>query len=392
MKLSRNIDINGIILILLLLYLGVAFFSVAISNILLAMTGVLFLLGIVLKKVELEPINWKIYFSIIAPYILTVISTLNSSNIDPGLRYLFLRLPIIIIPFLLVALVIGEKQIKNALKCYVVLSIIASGITLYHAIKYFNEDILFKTDFTHFITIIQHPYFGIYLLVAVTSILEYRLFENKYLRLFFLIILSIAIALTTSRIVYLLYFGILGIYFFKKLSRVKFIVGILSISIIGTAFLLTNKSISNKFANSFNYSKSPRLKLWENSLEAVRASDSYMLGIGIGDYYKEKKDPYFAKEYGSMTVGQYGYNPHSQPIEFFLTNGFLGVLLLLIALYFLIDNLKGQNIFAKNLFFVILVFSLTECILNRQYGVQLYSVLLPLILKKNLKKNSVKAV
>ena len=142
-----------------------------------------------------------------------------------------------------------------------------------------------------------------------------------------------------------------------------------------------------KFKSSIDYN-SPRIMLWENSMEVIRGSESYFLGIGIGDYYADKKDPYFAEGYGKLTFGEYGYNPHSQPVEFFITNGIFGIIVLLMMLYLLLLIIKGQNSFAKLIFISIAAFSLTECIFNRQYGVQLYSVLLPLILINNFSKKA----
>ncbi|MCB0753222.1 MAG: O-antigen ligase family protein, partial [Ignavibacteriae bacterium] len=207
------------------------------------------------------------------------------------------------------------------------------------------------------------------------------------LRTTVLLTLSISIVLSTSRIVYLLYLIILGIYFFKKLPKIKFILVILVMGLVVSVFLIIGKDIFYKFKNSIE-GNSPRIMLWTNSIEVVRASDSYFLGIGIGDYYADKKDPYFAEGYGELTFGEYGYNPHSQPLEFFITNGILGVVILLVAMYFFLLKIKSQNSFAQLIFISVVSFSLTECIFNRQYGVQLYSVLLPLIMMNNFSKHT----
>ncbi|MCB0753119.1 MAG: hypothetical protein KDC52_16720, partial [Ignavibacteriae bacterium] len=160
MRLISKIEFNESILVLVLLYLGFAFFSVAIANIMLAISGGVFLLGLALKKINLLNLHWKTYLLIIVPYILTSISVLNSENMDPGMSYLSLRLPIVVVPLLVLPLMLKKEHINTALKIYVLFCLVASFITLYNAIKYFNEGLLFKTDFTHFITIIQHPYLG----------------------------------------------------------------------------------------------------------------------------------------------------------------------------------------------------------------------------------------
>ena len=49
-------------------------------------------------------------------------------------------------------------------------------------------------------------------------------------------------------------------------------------------------------------------------------------------------------------------------------------------------KIKEQNSYAQIIFFIVLTFSLTESILNRQYGIQLYSIFIPLIFKDSFKK------
>ncbi|WP_299114837.1 O-antigen ligase family protein [uncultured Winogradskyella sp.] len=288
--------------------------------------------------------------------------------------------------FILLSIKFERKTLKKAFSILLVSAIFASLITFYNAIKYFNEDILFQTDFTYFITAIHHPYFGVYILLAILSLLEFNIIKNNYIKFFVIITLSIAISFTTSRIVYMLYFIVACFYCYSKLPSKKFWHSVLIISAIASSFVLINKDILNKFTNSFNYNRSPRLKLWTNSLEAVEKTDSYFFGIGIGDYYKEKKDVYFGHNYTNQKKGVYGYNPHSQLVEFYVTNGLLGVLIILFAILYYVLKLKNQSTFALSAFVVLFLFSLVECVFNRQYGVQLYSVVIPLIVSYNFKR------
>ena len=382
----KGVNFNKITLIFLFFYLGVTFFSLAIPNICLGVAFITFLAGLIFKQISFRNFDFKLYLSIISPFVLTIISVLNSNTYNAGFGYLNLRFPIIIVPLIILCVKTNREYLKTAFTILLVAAIIASFITFYNAMWYFNEDRLFHTDLTYFITAIHHPYFGIYLLLALLGTLEFNIIKNNNLKILVLVILSLAIAITTSRMVYLLYFIVASMYLYTKLSTKSFKYGIVIIGAFVTLFIISNKNILNKFTNSFDYNKSPRLKLWSNSLEVVSKTESYTFGIGMGDFYKTKKDAYFSRYYSNEAIGTYGYNPHSQPVEFYVTNGLVGVLILFLALRFYLLKLKNQNVFVYSVFLIVFLFSLVECIFNRQYGVQLYSVLIPLITNQNFKK------
>ena len=117
------------------------------------------------------------------------------------------------------------------------------------------------------------------------------------------------IILSTSRLAYLLLFLILIFYSFKTLSKKNLVIVLVSLSIFSVLFISVNKNIQLKFKRTFDYQDSPRLKLWNNAIKVINNSENKLLGIGVGDYYNPKKDPYFFKE---NKIGLYGYDPHSQ--------------------------------------------------------------------------------
>jgi len=207
-KVKHQYNYNETITILLFLYIGTVYFSVAISNILLGLAISVFVFGVLIKKINLnfKKSNWYLYAFIIVPFVLTIISVLFSDNSFKGLKYLWLRGPILIIPFMLLFMEVKKGNIKTGLKAFLVFTVIASLTTIYNAIRYIDEDVLFMPDFTAFITIIQHPYFGVFALIALISITEFKLIKIKPLKMGIYILLVLAIALATSRLVYLLGF------------------------------------------------------------------------------------------------------------------------------------------------------------------------------------------
>nr|WP_321233989.1 O-antigen ligase family protein [uncultured Psychroserpens sp.] len=371
----------------LFLYLGTAYFSFAIPNILLGVIIAVFILIFVSSKKELQfsKSNWIKYALLTTPFILTLISVLMSQEIEIGSKYLFRRLPILIIPFIIIFLKFENATLKNGAKTFVLASIIATLITCYNAIRYFNEDILFKTQFSHFITIIQHPYFGVFVLTALVLVLELELIKNRRFKGIVSFLFIVGILLSISRLVYILFLVYTAYKLYKNLPKKWFLGFSLVIGVLVIVFLSVNPRVINKFKSTVDYKNSPRLQIWNNSLQVIEAQEAYVFGIGIGDYYKNKKDPYFA--FGKNEGLIYGLNPHSQPVEFYVTNGFLGIITLIITIIITLwKYLRKQKEWAIFIFSMVLLFSITECVFTRQYGVQLYVLLIPLCLNQNFEK------
>ncbi len=383
--LSKNINFELLIIVFLFLYIGLIYFSIAISNILLGIVIFLFLLAWIKDEIQLDfkKSNIVLFLLLIIPFLLTIITVLHSEDLANGMRSIRLRLPILIIPFILIFININDKTIKKGITVFTILTFIATLYTLFKASKFINEGVLFQPDFTFFITPIQHPYFGIYLLIAFVSLIEFKLIKNKTLRYIVLFLLIIGIVISTSRLAYILLFSLLIFYSIKNVSKKKSILFLITLTVFSVLFVSTNKNLQLKFKTTFDYQNSPRLKLWDNAIKVLNNSENKLFGIGVGDYYKTKEDPYFFKE---NSEGLYGYDPHSQFFEFYITTGYTGITFMLIFFLLGIFKIKDQSRYTRIVFLIILTFSLTESILNRQYGVQLYSIFIPLIFKDNFKR------
>jgi len=384
-NIKRNINFELLIIVFLFLYMGFIFFSIALSNIFLGIAAFLFLLAWVSGKFQIDFKKDKIllFLLLITPFLLTIISVLHSEDLSNAIRSIRLRIPVLIITFILIFMEMKDKSIKKGISVFIILSFIATLYTFIKASKFVDENILFQPDFTFFITPIQHPYFGIYLLIAFVSLIEFKLIKHRTLRYIALFLLIIGVVISTSRLAYILLFSLLIFYSIKNLPNKKTLLFLITLTTFSVLFLVSNNNLQSKFKTSFTYQNSPRLKLWNNAIKIINNSENKILGIGVGDYYKTKEDPYFLKE---NSIGLYGYDPHSQFFEFYITTGYIGVLFMLMFFLFGIFMIKKQNRYAKIVFLIILTFSLTESILNRQYGVMLYSIFIPLIFKDNFKK------
>ena len=380
-----KLNFEILIIVFLFLYMGFIYFSIALSNIFLGIAVFIFLLGWILKKIDLNfnKKNFLVFFLLIIPFLMTLLSVLHSEEFLNGLSSIRLRIPILVISFIIIFLKLKNNHFINGLRLYFILTLISTILTLFKAFSFIGEGIIFHPEYTFFITPIQHPYFGIYLIIAIISLFEYKLITNKHLKITTILILVLGIIISTSRIAYLLLFFMIIYYSFQIITSKKAILFGIVFAVSLMVFVVSNQKILAKFQTSFSYQNSPRLKLWNNAIKVIHQSDQKIFGIGIGDYYLNKKDPYYFRE---TSNGSYGYDPHSQLLDFFISNGYLGLLLL--TGYFLIQVIwiSNKNRFAVFVFITISLFALTESILNRQYGVQLYSIFLPLIFKENFKK------
>ena len=245
---KKSNSLKEIIIISLFLYLGTVYFSIAIPNILLGIIMGVFLIGIISKKItpQFNKANWIKYGLLVTPFILTVISVLFSENLMHGQKYIMLRLSILLIPFVIVFTKFEDYQIKKGALVFVIATILATLITSYNAIRYFNEGLLFKTEFAHFITIIQHPYFGVYVLTALLLVLELELIKHKALKITVSVLFILAIILTTSRLVYILFLGYTCYFLYKNVSRKWFFSASVLIAILTAFFMKANPNVIHK--------------------------------------------------------------------------------------------------------------------------------------------------
>jgi len=387
----KNIDFSDVVIALLFFYFSFNYLRSAYSNIALIVAAAIFLIGTFSNKIKL---NWSkqyvFYYVLVAiPLLLTLISTANSNNMGPGWHYIQLRLPTLFIPFIFLNSFESKDRLMKNVPIFWGFSLFALFATIYKLIELDPQSFYYlNTDCTAQATIIQHPYFGILQLVAFVFTLEHlrSIKNNKGIYYLLLLLFTIGVIVSTSRICYILYAIILTIYLTKFISRKKAIFTIIIMVIGLTTVITTSEALQYKFSRSINIETSPRLRLWNNAYMVLKNSDTPIIGVGIGDYYKEKGDPYWLRGYvdklneKNQYKGLYGYNPHNQYLEFILLNGVLGLLFLIMMGYLLFITFKKNEFLSVSLILIIALFTLTESTLNRQYGVVLYSLLISITL------------
>jgi len=186
----KNINFEQLVIIFLFQYIGFIYFSIALSNIFLGIAIFTFLLGWFAKGINLNfsKNNILLFIILIIPLLLTVTSVLHSEDMANGTRSIRLRTSVLLVSFILAFTAFNYKIIKTGLYVFSSLSLIATVLTLLKATTFLGKGIILDPDFTFFITPIQHPYFGIYLLIALVSVIEFNLIRIKFLRIVTLII------------------------------------------------------------------------------------------------------------------------------------------------------------------------------------------------------------
>ena len=388
MKSLNKININypRLLISLLFLYLGTVYFSFAISNILVGVLVFVFVLGLINKQITVDFSKKKklYYLLIITPFILTLFSVLLSDNLAKAIEYIWLRYPMPIIPFIALAVIDKRKDLLDGMLVFILLSLLATLVSLYNAVDiYIDNGTILNPDFTKDITLIQHPYFGVYQLVALVLVVKLDPLKSKNLRKLVIAFLVIGIILSTSRIVYLLFLGLLIFEIIANFSTLKrlLLIGVLLISFISLTNL--NEKIHNKVYNTFEYWKSPRMWLWHNSYKVIINADNPVLGIGIGDYYEKTLPP---KVFKHTEKGTWGYNPHNQYLEFVITNGVFSVFFVL-SMGYLLYFIRKKDKASIYIFVIIASFAFTESIFNRLFGIELYSVFIPVILSIKIEED-----
>jgi len=378
--------LSELILGLVFLYFSFVYLFYAYSNITLVVLSAIFIVILVFRKEKLVPIRafYKDYLLVIIPIILTLSLFLNSQNAMLVLEHVWHKIPIVIVPFIVLSVFKSKEQLKKVTGIFILFSIVAFFITLYRYFELNPDFFNLGTEIPKKATLIQHPYFGIYQLVALLFLIEfYKVGVNKLLFYLLFTVFSLGVLLSTSRLSYILYLLIILFYIFKFLSKRNAI--ILTVLIVGifTIFVSTNNALQYKFSRSLEYKTSPRLTLWNNSYLILKNSKNPIIGAGI-DYYKEGvKDPYWLRGYVQDPdynhKGLIGYSSHNQYIEFLLLNGILGIFYILLMLYTIFKACRTKDIFIISLSLIMLAFSFTDSILHRQYGIILYAVLMPII-------------
>ncbi len=336
-------------------------------------------------------------------YIWQMVGLLYSSNLKNGFENIFMRLPFLIIPFLLQNP--GEMIKKNGKQ---LLQIFALGVVLYiliclmHALlqslqhvngawifkpypenRYWNNYFFSSGGFTMGV----HPsYFAMYTIMAIFIAFEAIL--NKSVNWISrwgwrvaVILMIISLDLLSSRAALLAIVLTVPIYFINRVkNNINFIVSFFGILMLFVVFfsVLNGNARFNYYSQKLRGSSlkeflmlDERGNLWKSAIHVI--DKNIILGVGTGDLKEE-----LLKEYNKNANVQrlsFSYNAHNEYLEILLENGIIGLILFLsIMAWIFFISLKKKNILYTIFIITCLIFFLFESMLSRLAGISYFTV------------------
>lgn len=166
--------------------------------------------------------------------------------------------------------------------------------------------------------------------------------------------------------------------FFYVKNKIRFIVSLALVLLTSTVFIMTNKSMKDRFTTSiaedvnFNSEElnlkvvEPRSGRWLAGLDV--ASKSLLIGHGTGDELIHLKEKYKEKGYVISYIDN--YNVHSQYLSVLIKHGILGLLIFLFVFaYYFYLAIKSEDYIYITFLFGICFFFLTENVLDANKGI-----------------------
>ena len=260
---------------------------------------------------------------------------------------------------------------------FVISSILTNATPLRQA-PYFFEWIYSNWNLVKPIGI--HPnYFALLIVLLVLAILkseELKFLKANKLKLvlilfpFFLFLFELS-----SRVAFLAFILALVYSLIQKRNIKKGI--LISLFIVGAIILsLKFDYLGNKFSGLIDGSgkvKIERIQRWDHIIREFKKEDKLMFGVGSGDTEEIYTRAYINGDFKTALVKN--YNAHNQFLEFFVSNGFLGLIIFTWVIFFFAfkTRLKGE---ALSFFIIIVLLSIIESFLSRAKGVFIFSFFL----------------
>jgi len=337
--------------------------------------------------------NLKFYWLSIAFFLAQFLSFLLSSDIKRAGSKLVLYLA-----FLLFPIMFSNLQAKRKFNHYNLIRWLFFGtaIVLFYGIVRFSYDAFIlgeRYDYGRGVALYlkyvpHHVYLSMFIIISIFGVLN-TIVENKKKRflLIFIPFFYLALILLSSRMAILIAVLILPImtYFVlrKRMNRKltnKIIFGFFTIlTVIGFTNDFARDKILHSYYELANIATkenpfagiSFRKNVWISALELIK--ESPWIGYGIGDMQTILDNLYLEKGLDKHLR----LNAHNQYLQLMLHHGLLIASFLLISIVNFIRKLiQSKMYFLIFSWFILLMFSLTESILNRQWGVILFAFVL----------------
>ena len=394
-----------------------------------------------LKKIVHSP--WVLLFVLF--YILHLISAVYSTNFSEANRDLFLKLPLLIVSVAFSSISLSKFQKQRLYSIWILAVVLVACILLGRA--YINYVDTGYVRFLFYSTLAggKHPaYFSMYCLTAIILLFQGKIEKWKVIPLMLLVLMVFLLSSRMQILVLLVIVFIKVCHEFAQSKKVKPIVFILFIGILSlflnenvrskTRLNTAKKEIGQLFFK--DHSNSTRGAIWDFGLQTIK--DSPWIGHGNGDEFEVLNQAIQSKvqlkEYDIVALAnktfqdtlimkrlystaerrgwdksdlhyRYAkwkliknsnspynkfykkfYNYHNQFLQSLATSGIL-CLLVLLGIFFLSFKMgiQHKDFALLAIVFLIAMSFMSESMLERQYGVIYFALILPIMMLESRK-------
>lgn len=340
-------------------------------------------------------------------FTLYLVGLTYSTNISFGFKDIDTKLPLLLLPLLLLS--INQLSLTKAVKFFIYGCISTSFICLINSFIIYlsshNSTVFFYDDLSIFM---HTSYFSMYILMAL--IFSYFFFQNSlknknykavFLYAFFIFVFLLMIFLLSSKAgvaiaLFLIFILVIHDIFFMK--KMVFTTMMITQALLFTlAIPSVTKYVFNRFESANEVSKvkitptsktnstTSRLVIYKSTFQVFQ--ENKFFGVGTGDI----KDELFKKY--KLNNFQYGidqkYNSHNQYLQFLATFGIFGIVIILISLIFLFIKKSFSLNFIFFLFLLIFLINISvESMLETRAGVEFFTFFYTILNIKNINYDS----
>jgi O-antigen ligase len=384
---------------LLALVVFVAPFSYSVSNILLLLTVLVFI-------IDFDKRDFKAYsktpFFVLAILVLYLYSqAIGNGTLMTDLSYYKKYIYLIVIPILFFR-VKEYRFVKIAALLAVNITILISLYRFYNFYRKFHYIPFGNGWEVNFTLFLERPYAGVFCLLSI--IISFDLYRNSSTRNYlfllslllsvgFIFFISIRASILTLFVLLLVYI----VFYFKAKIKYKLLLFTALIILFGLLFSF-NKNIANRFFITDSIQKTiettkeqePRVLIVACAREIINqenfsflfGSDSYAsIQNQLQTCYESSIKDYSRKNW----FIEQNFNSHNQFLDLFLIGGLIA---LLIFTYFLITLFFGVrlNFFAVSIVLTFMILLLFENVFHRQFGCFIFTIFAALYYREEKQK------
>jgi hypothetical protein len=318
-------------------------------------------------------------WDILIYFVVLAIGTIYSDDVSNAFGVLETSIGLLLLSLTFARISYFDDRLRNdLLRTFSVGVFVSAVVCLANAIFRYatgqGSDVFFYYELTNVIS--SHPtYTAYFIILAITYIMAGYSSGLSRLRAWqmfavvsFLFLVMLLTGGRTAFVSMLLVVAFFILRFFTDDKKTKN-AHLVAISVAMLLLMLATSQYGDRFMTAEANDSWERFDLWKS---AVNANDSFVFGVGTGDYRSELNNYYH--QHGMDAFEKGSFNAHNEFIHMYFSNGVLGLLAftLLIShpLYMAVRRGSAMGVL---IFFPFIIYAMTEVFLGRLQGVAFYA-------------------